>query len=91
MITIPLQIDDMPLSPEAFRVYFAIVRSLSEHQEFPPIERITSRCFGRKYALGSTHTNLALTELTTWNLIKGTPGNFEITQPSDWKNPGGAT
>lgn len=89
-IEIPLSLDDLPLSPEAIRVYFAIARSVAEYQEFPSIERITARCFGKKYALGKTHTNLALTELLKWNLIKGEPGNvYVITQPEEWKVPGG--
>ena len=87
---IPEAIDDMPISPEAFRVYVAITRSVAEYQEFPSVERITARCFGKKYALGKTHTNLALTELIKWNLIKGESGNYQITQPDEWKVPGGA-
>ena len=86
---IPEAIDDMPISPEAFRVYVAIARSVAEYQEFPSIERITARCFNKKYALGKTHTNFALTELAKWNLIKGESGNYEITQPDEWKVPGG--
>lgn len=89
-IEIPLALDDLPLSPEAFRVYFAIARSVTEYQEFPTIKRITARCFGKKYALGRTHTTLALTELIKWNLVKGEPGSYQITQPEEWKVPGGA-
>ena len=88
-IEIPLALDDLPLSPEAFRVYFAIARSMAEFEEFPSIESITARCFGKKYALGRTHTTLALTELIKWNLIKGEPGSYQITQPEEWKVPGG--
>lgn len=87
-LEIPLSLDDLPLSPEAVRVYVAIVRSIAEYQEFPTIERITSRCFGKRYALGKTHTNLALTELVKWNLVKGEPGNYQVTQPEEWKVPG---
>lgn len=68
-IEIPLAIDDMPISPEAFRVYVAIARSVAEHQEFPSVRAITARCFGKKYALGSTHTDIALKELIKLKLI----------------------
>ena len=88
-IEIPLFLDDMPLSPEAFRVYFSVACHIAEYGEFPSVERITARCFGKKYALGRTHTTLALTELTKWNLIKGEPGSYQITQPEEWKIPGG--
>lgn len=88
-IEIPCLMDDLPLSPEAFRVYFAIARSVAEYQEFPSVERITARCFGKRYALGRTHTNLALTELVKWNLVKGEPGSYTLTQPEEWKVPGG--
>ena len=88
-IEIPYLMDDLPLSPEAFRVYFAIASHLAQHQEFPSVERITARCFGKKYALGKTHTTLALTELVKWNLIKSEPDNFQITEPEEWKVPGG--
>lgn len=88
-IEIPLQLDDMPLSPEAMRVYFAIACHVQQYEEFPSIDRITARCFNKKYALGSTHTNFALIELVKWNLIKGESGNYEITQPEEWKIPGG--
>ena len=87
--SIPESVDDIPMSPEAFRVYFAIARSVAEYEEFPSIERITARCFGEKYALGSTHTKLALCELTKWNLISGESDIFRVTQPSEWKTPGG--
>lgn len=88
-IEIPCSMDDLPLSPEAFRVYFNVACHVAEYQEFPSIERITARCFGKKYALGKTHTNLALTELVKWNLVKGEPGSYQITQPEEWKVPGG--
>ena len=90
-LEIPCLMDDLPLSPEAVRVYFAIARSVAEYQEFPSVERITARCFGKRYALGKTHTNLALTELVKWNLVKGEPGSYAITQPEEWKVSGGAT
>lgn len=89
-LEIPCLMDDLPLSPEAVRVYVAIARSVAEYQEFPTIERITARCFGKRYALGRTHTTLALTELLKWNLVKGEPGSYQITQPEEWKVPGGA-
>ena len=88
-VEIPLQLDDMPISPEAFRVYFAIACHVQQYEEFPSIERITSRCFGKKYALGKTHTNLALIELVKWNLINGEPGNYRVTQPDEWNVPPG--
>jgi hypothetical protein len=88
-IEIPLFLDDMPLSPEAFRVYFAIARSMAEFEEFPSIEGITARCFGKKYALGRTHTILALTELIKWNLVRE-GDTLQVTNPQEWKTPGGA-
>ena len=90
-LEIPPQIDDLPISPEAVRVYVAIARNIAEHQQFPSVQQITSRCFGKKYALGRTHTTLALTELVKWNLVKGEPGSYQITQPEEWVFPmGGA-
>lgn len=89
-LEIPPQIDDLPISPEAVRVYVAIARSIAEHQEFPSIERITARCFGKKYALGKTHTNLALCELIKFNVIQGEADNFQVTEPEQWKFPGEA-
>jgi len=88
-IEIPLFLDDIPLSPEAFRVYFSVACHIAEYGEFPSVERITARCFGKKYALGRTHTTLALTELVKWNLVKGEPGSYTLTQPEEWKVPGG--
>ena len=88
-VEIPLAIDELPISPEAFRVYFHIARSVAEYETVPTIEQITAQCFGKKYALGRTHTTLALTELIKWNLVKGEPGSYQITQPEEWKVPGG--
>jgi len=88
-IEIPLFLDDIPLSPEAFRVYFSVACHIAEYGEFPSVERITARCCGKKYALGRTHTTLALTELVKWNLVKGEPGSYTLIQPEEWKVPGG--
>lgn len=88
-VEIPLAIDELPISPEAFRVYFAIARSVAEYETVPSVEEITARCFGKKYALGRTHTTLALTELTKWNLIQGESDNLQVTRPEEWKLPGG--
>lgn len=87
-IEIPIQLDDCPISPEAFRVYFAIARSVAELQEFPSVRSITSRCFGKKYALGQTHTRLALVELIKWNLVCVENENYRLTSPEEWKIPG---
>lgn len=88
-LEIPPQIDDLPISPEAVRVYVAIARSIAEHQEFPSVQQITSKCFNKKYALGRTHTTIALTELIKWNLIQGEADNLQVTHPEEWKVPGG--
>ncbi len=88
-IEIPVQLDDYRISPEAFRVYFAIARSVAEYQEFPSVQSITSRCFGKGYALGKTHARLALVELIKWNLVCVENENYRLTNPSEWKIPGG--
>ncbi len=88
-IEIPLFLDDMPLSPEAFRVYFSVACHIAEYGEFPSVERITARCFGKKYALGRTHTDMALRELIKWNLVRE-GDTLQVTNPQEWKTPGGA-
>lgn len=89
-ISISPELDDLPLSPEAFRVYFSILCGIERDGQFPSISQITARCFGKKYALGKTHTNLAMCELLKWNLIQGESGNYQVTRPDEWKTPGGA-
>lgn len=88
-IEIPLFLDDIPLSPEAFRVYFSVACHIAEYGEFPSVERITARCFGKKYALGRTHTDMALRELIKWNLVRE-GDTLQVTNPQEWKTPGGA-
>lgn len=88
-LEIPPQIDDLPISPEAVRVYVAIARTIAEHQEFPSVQQITSRCFGKRYALGRTHTDMALRELIKWNLVRE-GDTLQVTNPQEWKTPGGA-
>jgi hypothetical protein len=74
-ISIPESVDDIPMSPEAFRVYFSVVRHVVEHESFPTVQQITEKCFGKQYALGKTHTRLALRELTKFGLVSG---DFEL-------------
>lgn len=89
-ISISPELDDLPLSPEAFRVYFSILCGIERDGQFPSVQQITSRCFNKRYALGRTHTEMALRELIKWNLVKGESGNYQVTQPEEWKVPGGA-
>ncbi|MEY3067529.1 MAG: Planktothrix phage PaV-LD [Cyanobacteriota bacterium] len=91
MIEIPIQIDDMPISPEAFRVYVAIARSVAEYQEFPSIDRIAARCFNKKYAAGKTHARLALRELIRLGLIQSDEsGSYRVSRPGEWEMEGAA-
>lgn len=88
-ITLPPELDDLPISPEAFRVYFAIATHIKKHEEFPSVQQITAKCFNKKYALGRTHTDMALRELIKWNLVQE-GDTLQITNPQEWKTPGGA-
>ena len=86
-ISIPEALDDVPLSPEAFQVYFAIACHIANHETFPTIEQITAKCFGKQYALGKTHTRLALRELTKFGLVSGDfeLENYTLVHPSKWE------
>lgn len=86
-ISIPESVDDLPLSLEAFRVYFAIACHIANHETFPTIEQITAKCFGKQYALGKTHTRLALRELTKFGLVSGDfeLENYTLVHPSKWE------
>ena len=86
-ISIPEIIDDLPLSPEVFRVYFAIACHIANHETFPTIEQITAKCFGKQYALGKTHTRLALRELIKLGMVSGDIEleNYTLVHPSKWE------
>ena len=86
-ISIPEALDDVPLSPEAFRVYFAIACHIANHETFPTVDQITSRCFGKRYALGKTHTRLALRELIKLGMVSGDIEleNYTLVHPSKWE------
>lgn len=91
-ISIPESIDDIPMSPEAFRVYFAVVRHIVEHETFPTVEQITRKCFDGRYALGKTHTRLALRELTKFGLVSGDIETeiYTLVHPDKWEVRGAA-
>jgi hypothetical protein len=80
-------IDDLPLSPEAFRVYFSVVRHVVENETFPTVQQITEKCFGRKYASGKTHTRRALSELIKFGLVSCDidTENYSLIHPDKWE------
>lgn len=84
LVAIRPEIDDMGISPEAFRVYFSIVCHIDRWEQFPSIQEITARCFNKRYALGRTHTDMALKELVTRGLVKRDGEDYSLTQPDEW-------
>jgi len=86
-ISIPESVDDLPLSPEAFRVYFSVVRHVVENETFPTVEQITGKCFGRQYALRETHTRRALSELIKFGLVSCDidTENYSLIHPDKWE------
>lgn len=86
-ISIPESIDDIPMSPEAFRVYFSIVRHVVENETFPSVEQITGKCFDGRYALAKTHTRRALAELIKFGLVGGDieTENYSLIHPDKWE------
>lgn len=86
-ISIPESVDDIPMSPEAFRVYFSVVRHIVEYETFPSIDQITGKCFGKQYALAKTHTRRATTELIKFGLVGGDTEteNYSLIHPDKWE------
>lgn len=86
-ISIPEALDDVPLSPEAFRVYFNIVCHVSCRSYVPTIDQITAKCFSRRRAVGKTQTRLALRELIKLGMVSGDfeLENYTLVHPSKWE------
>jgi hypothetical protein len=86
-ISIPESVDDLPLSPDAFRVYFSIICHVSCHETFPTVDQITSKCFSRRRASGKTQARLALRELIKLGMVSGDieTENYTLVHPSKWE------
>ena len=86
-ILIPEELDDIGMSAEAFRVYFAIVCHIANHETFPTVDQITSKCFPRRRASGKTFTRLALRELIKLGMVSGDieTENYALVHPSKWE------
>ena len=86
-ISIPEIVDDLPLSPEVFRVYFAIACHIANHETFPTIDQITAKCFSGRRASGKTQARLALRELIKFGMVSGDfeLENYTLVHPSKWE------
>ena len=91
-ISIPEVVDDLSISPEAFRVYFCVVRHIVDNETFPTVKQITQKCFDGRYALKETHTRLALRELTKFGLVSGDieTEDYALIHPDKWEVRGAA-
>lgn len=95
--SIDSQIDDLPISPEAFRVYFFLSRYTQQNNRWPSDALIGFKCFPDLiYGAAMRKLNEAIRELENWNLIyinyqdPSTESWRVVTDSSEWKRPGGA-
>ncbi|ADZ31511.1 hypothetical protein PaVLD_ORF004R [Planktothrix phage PaV-LD] len=86
-ISIPESVDDIGMSPEAFRVYFSLLRHVIEHEAFPTIDQITAKCFRNRRASGKTQARLALRELIKLGMVSGDidTENYVLVHPDKWE------
>jgi hypothetical protein len=79
-IALPSELEDFGLTPEAYRVYFALKRN----QDRPP-EDLARRCFLRvPLPIGLKMLAFAIEELVEGNLITKNGDRWQFTQPSEW-------
>ena len=91
-------INDIPLSPEAFRVYFHLFCLIEREQKTQPSYReIGLHCFPSMEEDSARNKAIRATkELIDWNLIKVEKiktdrgfhsNNYELTNNSEWQMP----
>ena len=83
-IALPPELEDYRLTPEAYRVYFALKRN----QDRPPKD-LAARCFPRLTLPTALEIlAFAIEELVEGNLIKKDSDRWQFTQPSEWATGG---
>lgn len=92
-------LDDLPLSPKAFRVYFYLVCHAAKSQAWPSYKAIGIHCFPfLSPSVAQVKAIEAVKELAEWKLIcaeetrssTGFPSNnYYLTDESEWKRPEG--